>query len=77
MAKFNERLKLLRREAGLSQQDFAKQLGISKSSINMYERGKENPTWKPLKPLLIILMLIWIFFLENQNTEVRPMVRRY
>ena len=42
MAKFNERLKLLRRESGLSQQDFAKQLGTSKSSVNMYERGKRT-----------------------------------
>lgn len=43
MAKFNERLKLLRQEAALSQQDFAKQLGTSKSSINMYERGEREP----------------------------------
>ena len=43
MAKFNERLKLLRRESGLSQQDFAKQLGTSKSSVNMYERGEREP----------------------------------
>lgn len=43
MAKFNERLKLLRTEAGLSQQDAAKQLGTSKSSINMYERGEREP----------------------------------
>ena len=49
MAKFNERLKLLRREAGLSQQDFAKQLGTSKSSINMYERGERQPNFETLE----------------------------
>lgn len=51
MAKFNERLKALRLEAGLSQQELADQLrllsedgkGFSKSSINMYERGEREP----------------------------------
>lgn len=51
MAKFNERLKTLRLEAGLSQQELADQLrllsedgkGFSKSSINMYERGEREP----------------------------------
>lgn len=51
MAKFNERLKLLRREAGLSQQDFAKQLGTSKSSINMYERGEREPGLETLEAI--------------------------
>ena len=51
MAKFNERLKQLRQEVGLSQMEFSKQLklyikdskGGSKSSINMYERGEREP----------------------------------
>ncbi|WP_158099415.1 LexA family transcriptional regulator [Pseudoflavonifractor sp. An85] len=43
MARFNDRLKLLRRESGLSQQDFANQIGTSKSSVNMYERGEREP----------------------------------
>ena len=44
MAKFSERLKLLRNEAGFSQQELASQIGsISKSSINMYERGEREP----------------------------------
>ena len=51
MAKFNERLKLLRRESGLSQQDFAKQLGTSKSSINMYERGEREPSLETLEAI--------------------------
>lgn len=43
MAKFNERLKQLRKNADLSQQDFSKLIGVSKSSINMYERGEREP----------------------------------
>lgn len=43
MSKFSERLKLLRAEANLSQSELAKVIGISKSSINMYERGEREP----------------------------------
>ena len=44
MSMFAQRLKLLRNEADLSQQELAKQLKcVSKSSINMYERGEREP----------------------------------
>lgn len=51
MAKFHDRLKLLRRESGLSQQDFANLIGISKSSINMYERGEREPGLETLESI--------------------------
>lgn len=51
MPKFNDRLKLLRRESGLSQMDFAKQLGLSKSSVNMYERGEREPSLETLEAI--------------------------
>lgn len=44
MPKFNERLKMLRQEKNLSQSALASQIGISKSSINMYERGEREPS---------------------------------
>lgn len=44
MAKFSERLRSLRKNCGLSQQKLADSLGtVSKSSINMYERGAREP----------------------------------
>ena len=43
MATFAERLKSLRREAGWSQQRLADELKLSKSSVNMYERGEREP----------------------------------
>ena len=43
MTKFSDRLKELRKSKDLSQADFAKQIGLSKSSINMYERGEREP----------------------------------
>lgn len=43
MAKFNTRLKELRTSKDLTQQKLAEFIGISKSSINMYERGEREP----------------------------------
>lgn len=40
---FAKRLKNLRQEHGLSQQALSEQLKVSKSSINMYERGEREP----------------------------------
>ena len=44
MSKFSVRLRALREEAGMSQQDLADKVGKSKSSINMYERGEREPS---------------------------------
>ena len=49
MPKFSERLKLLRTNAGLSQMDFAKLIRLSKSSVNMYERGEREPGLETLE----------------------------
>ena len=49
MAKFCDRLRSLRTSKGLSQSDFSKQIGISKSSVNMYERGEREPNFKTLE----------------------------
>lgn len=51
MAKFPERLRLLRNSKGLSQADFAKQIKISKSSVNMYERGEREPNIATLESI--------------------------
>lgn len=43
---FYERLKELRISRNLSQAEFAKQLGISASSISMYECGQREPSFE-------------------------------
>lgn len=43
MPKLSDRLRSLRNSRGLSQQKLADLLGVSKSSINMYERGEREP----------------------------------
>lgn len=51
MPKFNERLKQLRQEKMISQQEFANFIGISKSSVNMYERGEREPGIETLEAI--------------------------
>lgn len=49
MADFSTIFKLLRTKSGLSQQELADKLGISKSSVNMYERGERQPNFETLE----------------------------
>lgn len=49
MAEFNTVLKALRSEKKMSQQELANALNISKSSINMYERGDRQPNFEMLE----------------------------
>ena len=51
MPKFSDRFKQLRTERRLSQQNLADQLGFSKSSVNMYERGEREPGLESMETL--------------------------
>lgn len=51
MATFSERLKSLRSEKGWSQQRLADELNLSKSSINMYERGEREPGFETMEAI--------------------------
>lgn len=51
MTRFSERLKLLRNGKYISQQNLADIIGISKSSINMYERGEREPSLETLEAI--------------------------
>ena len=51
MAQFDKILNLLRNEKNMSQQELADALGISKSSINMYERGERQPNFEVLETI--------------------------
>ena len=51
MAKFATRLRDLRKQHKETQQELAAVLGVSKSSINMYERGEREPGFEILEKL--------------------------
>ena len=51
MSKFSTRLRLLRDSRGLTQQQLADMLSISKSSVNMYERGEREPGFETMESI--------------------------
>lgn len=48
MSHFSEALRVLRKQQGLTQQELADLLQVSKSRINMYENEKREPDFKML-----------------------------
>ena len=46
---FSDDIKEVRKKAMLSQEDFAKALGVSFSSVNRWETGKTLPNFKAMK----------------------------
>lgn len=69
---FSTRLRILRQQYGLTQSELAKQLGVSTSTIGMYEQGRREPDHKTL---LIICKLFGIstdYLLGSEKTIVSP-----
>ena len=46
MTKFNEMLKYLRTSRGITQAEFAKAMGLSPSTVGMYETGEREPNFE-------------------------------
>lgn len=46
---FHEEIKLVRQKCLLSQEAFAKELGVSFATVNRWESGKTKPTYKAMK----------------------------
>lgn len=49
MSNFANIMKILRAEKGMSQQEMADALKMSKSAINMYERGERQPNFEVME----------------------------
>ncbi|MGF7184739.1 transcriptional regulator with XRE-family HTH domain [Desulfitispora alkaliphila] len=48
---FSERVKIIRKEVGLTQKEFAQILKISSGTVAMWEMGKRKPSLKTLEGL--------------------------
>lgn len=61
-------IKQLRKQAGLRQQDMAKQLGVSRQTIIAIENDKYNPTLELAMKIAVLLKLKVedIFFLNDE-----------
>lgn len=71
MPKFNERFKALRLSHDLSQSELAKNLRISKSSVNMYERGEREPGLETLEAIADLFNVDMDYLLGKSDIENR------
>lgn len=46
---FSEAIKKIRQDCFLSQEAFAKELGVAFTTVNRWETGKSKPTYKTMK----------------------------
>ena len=47
----SEAIKRIRKERFLSQEEFAKDIGVAFSTVNRWENGKAQPSYKAMKTL--------------------------
>lgn len=66
---FSERLKNLRKDAGLTQVDVANKLGISQPAYASWERGIKKPTQENLVKLSKILYVSVDYLLGNTENK--------
>lgn len=74
MINFGERLRMLRTRKGLSQLDFAKQIKISKSAVNMYERGEREPSFEVLETIADYFNVDLDYLLGKTDCENRSRI---
>ena len=68
---FKDRLKLLREQKGLSQEELGKSVGLSKSTIGMYEQGRREPDSATLLKIANLFKVSVDFFLESKESKRR------
>ena len=71
MPNFSERFKLLRKERGLSQAALATELGFTKSSVNMYERGDREPGLESLETIADFFNVDMDYLLGKSDVQNR------
>lgn len=65
---FSSRLRQAREQADLTQQDFAKKLGVTKNAISNYENGVSSPKWDVLVKIFDVLQVEPNFLYQDDFT---------
>lgn len=74
MATFADRLRALRSRKGWSQQRLADELRISKSSVNMYERGEREPGFETMEAIADTFNVDMDYLMGRSDIERRTPV---
>lgn len=72
MSEFSSILRNLRRERNLSQQELADKLGISKSTVSMYERGERRPSFDIAEAITEFFGVDLSFLIGSTDKIKRP-----
>lgn len=67
---FSREVKILRKKCLLSQEDFAKAIGVSYSTVNRWESGRTSPNYRALKSIDTYCKIHSIeFYINTDDTE--------
>lgn len=66
---YGEKIKTKRREKNLSQEDLARELGITRQAISKWETDKATPTMTNLRELSEVLGVDMAYFIGQANDE--------
>lgn len=72
MGNFNDMLKYLRVREKMSQTELADKLGVSKSTVGMYELGKREPDFETLEAIADLFNVDMNFLLGKVGSELSP-----
>ena len=72
MGNFNDMLKYLRVRDIMSQAELADKLGVSKSTVGMYELGKREPDFETLEAIADLFNVDMNFLLGKVGSELSP-----
>ena len=70
MINFGKKVKLLRKERGLTQKQLADMVGVAVSAISAYEAGNRYPTYSGLVSLARIFHVSTDYLLGIANTRI-------
>jgi transcriptional regulator with XRE-family HTH domain len=72
MTPFGEKLRLLRRERGISQRDMAASIGVSPAYLSALEHGRRGvPNWATVQKIIGFFNIIWDDAEELQRLAAR------
>lgn len=72
MSEFGIRLRYLRKKVNFSQFELANKIGVSKSSINMYERGEREPGFETLEAIADFFNVDMNYLIGGASEQEKP-----